>query len=295
VVALGETTVTVTPETATVSVGGTEQLSAVVTDEAGDTLAVSVRWASSNPAIATVDDAGLVTGASAGSATIVGTYGGVGASAAVTISDYVAFAACGDPMMDQDGNIYGTVEINGLCWFSENLTTALYTDGAPIEEIQDSVAWSSATGGAWSKLFNDPLNEVLYGKLYNHAAITDERGICPGNWRIPERDEQIAMVGALGAEPIPALKAESGWTDVGGVNGTNTSGYSALPGGSRNGSDTNQGALGFFAWYPEYAAWWSGTAYSGTSNYVFRFPNFVGGISYDQAGLNAGYPIRCVL
>jgi len=86
VVALGETTVTVTPETATVSVGGTEQLSAVVTDEAGDTLDVTVRWATSNPAIATVDGTGLVTGVAAGSATVVGTYGGVGASAAVTVS-----------------------------------------------------------------------------------------------------------------------------------------------------------------------------------------------------------------
>jgi len=89
VVALGETTVTVSPETATVSVGGTTQLAAVVTDEAGDTLAVSVRWASSHPAVATVDDAGLVSGVSLGSASVIATYGGVGASAAVTVSDAV--------------------------------------------------------------------------------------------------------------------------------------------------------------------------------------------------------------
>ena len=89
VVALGETTVAVSPETATVSVGGTTQLAAVVTDEAGDTLAVNVRWASSHPAVATVDDAGLVSGVSTGTASIIATYGGVGASAAVTVSDAV--------------------------------------------------------------------------------------------------------------------------------------------------------------------------------------------------------------
>ena len=87
VVALGETTVTVTPETATVSVsvGGTEQLSAVVTDEAGDTLEVTVRWATSNPAFATVDDTGLVTGVAAGSATIVATYAGVSGMRLITV------------------------------------------------------------------------------------------------------------------------------------------------------------------------------------------------------------------
>ena len=289
VVALGETTVTVSPETATVSVGGTTQLSAVVTDEAGDTLAVSVRWASTHPAVATVDDAGLVSGVSVGSASIIATYGGVGASAAVTVSDYVAFAACGDPMMDQDGNIYGTVDINGLCWFSENLTTALYTDGAPIEEIQDSVAWSSATSGAWSKLFNDRSNELLYGKLYNQSAVTDLRGICPDGWWVPSRDEQVAMVGSLGSDPVAALKATQGWDVSEGTNGTNSSGYGGLPHGAREGGS---GAFHFPS--GGYASWWSSTSYSATSSYVFRFPSSSGGVAHDQAGANAGHAIRCV-
>lgn len=87
VVVLGETTVTVSPETATVSVGGTTQLAALVTDEAGDTLAVSVRWASSHPAVATVDDAGLVSGVSTGSASVIATHGGAGAAASITASE----------------------------------------------------------------------------------------------------------------------------------------------------------------------------------------------------------------
>jgi len=89
VVVLGETTVAVSPETATVSVGGTTQLAAVVTDEAGDTLDVSVRWASSHPAVVTVDDAGLVSGVSLGSTSVTATYAGLGASAAVTVSEVV--------------------------------------------------------------------------------------------------------------------------------------------------------------------------------------------------------------
>jgi uncharacterized protein YjdB len=54
--------VTVAPATATVSVGATVQLSAVGRDANGNAAPTTFTWLSSNPAVATVGAAGLVTG-----------------------------------------------------------------------------------------------------------------------------------------------------------------------------------------------------------------------------------------
>ena len=59
---------------------------AAVTDEEGDPLEVTVRWATSNPAIATVDETGLVTGVFAGTTEIVATYAGVSGMRTITVT-----------------------------------------------------------------------------------------------------------------------------------------------------------------------------------------------------------------
>jgi uncharacterized protein YjdB len=80
-------TVTVSPASAGILVGGTQQLSAVTKDSAGNTLTGRVvTWASSNTAVATVSASGLVTGVGAGSATITATSEGKSGSAAITVT-----------------------------------------------------------------------------------------------------------------------------------------------------------------------------------------------------------------
>src|SRR2546427_203441 len=77
--------VTVSPATASLQVGQTVQLTATPQDASGAALTGRVvTWASSNPAAATVNGSGLVTGAGAGSATITATSEGKSATAAVT-------------------------------------------------------------------------------------------------------------------------------------------------------------------------------------------------------------------
>src|SRR5439155_1217748 len=66
--------VTVTPASATVQGGQTVQLTATLKDANGNLLSGrSVTWSSSNTAVATVDNSGLVSGVAAGSATITAT------------------------------------------------------------------------------------------------------------------------------------------------------------------------------------------------------------------------------
>jgi hypothetical protein len=79
--------VTVTPASASIAVGATKQLSAVPKDSAGNTLTGRVvTWASSNSAVATVNATGLVTGVTAGSATITATSEGKSGTAAISVT-----------------------------------------------------------------------------------------------------------------------------------------------------------------------------------------------------------------
>ena len=66
------TSVAVTPATPSVNVGATAQLSASALDQDGNAMAglPAATWASSNTAVATVNASGIVTGVTAGSATI---------------------------------------------------------------------------------------------------------------------------------------------------------------------------------------------------------------------------------
>jgi hypothetical protein len=79
--------ITVTPATATISVGAPVQLKATATMSDGSTQDVTstCNWQSANQDLATVG-AGLVTGVSAGPVKILATSGTVGGSAAITVT-----------------------------------------------------------------------------------------------------------------------------------------------------------------------------------------------------------------
>lgn len=81
---IATTSLAVTPETASVVVAATTQLTATPTpaNASGTTT-----WASSDPAVATVSASGLVTGVTAGSATITATRGGKTDTCAVTVAE----------------------------------------------------------------------------------------------------------------------------------------------------------------------------------------------------------------
>src|SRR3989441_6285178 len=80
--------VAVSPAAATVSVGGTQQLGAVLKDASGNVLTGrTVTWASSNSALATVSGTGLVTGVAAGSVAIAAASEGKSGTATVTVAN----------------------------------------------------------------------------------------------------------------------------------------------------------------------------------------------------------------
>ena len=152
--------------------------------------------------------------------------------------------SCGDPL-EYQGYDYETVQIGEQCWFAENLRSENYENGdAILSNLSDS-EWQSTTSGAVAVYDEDPSNVETYGRLYNWYAVNDTRGMCPGGWHVPFDLDWIAMEVSLGMDLEDAnatgwrgtnqgaqLKATSGWLDGG--NGSNVSGFSAMPGGNRD-------------------------------------------------------------
>jgi alpha-tubulin suppressor-like RCC1 family protein len=105
--------VQVTPPTGTLLVQDTVRLGAVGRDQAGQEMAgLSFAWSSSDPAVATVDNSGLVRGVSAGPVTITATVQGRPGSGAITVElgRMPALASGGSHAcaLGADGGIY--------CW-----------------------------------------------------------------------------------------------------------------------------------------------------------------------------------
>ncbi|HWC74999.1 MAG TPA: Ig-like domain-containing protein [Gemmatimonadales bacterium] len=83
---LGSRAVAVTPNAATLAPNATAQLSATITDWNGSPVVGTVKWATHDPGVATVDNAGLVTAVKAGSTTVTATFSGAAGRATITVT-----------------------------------------------------------------------------------------------------------------------------------------------------------------------------------------------------------------
>ena len=124
-----------------------------------------------------------------------------------------------------------TVTIGTQIWTNTNLDVTTYRNGDPLTYASNAVEWNAATNagiGAWSYYNWDPANGAIYGKLYNWYAVNDSRRLAPSGYHIPTKLEFNTLATNSGT----TLKSSSAeW----GVNsGTNTTGFTGLPGGNNN-------------------------------------------------------------
>jgi len=166
---------------------------------------------------------------------------------------------CGTDIIDsRDANIYKTVKIGSQCWLQENLrylpsVVASSTGSATVPYYYvygyNGTVLSAAVAHA---------NYSTYGVLYNWTAALNGsagssinpsgvQGICPNGWHIPSDNEWKELELFLGMDPSVVdntawrgtdqgnkLKTSgtSHWTSPN-TGATNSSGFSALPGGIR--------------------------------------------------------------
>ena len=188
--------------------------------------------------------------------------------------------SCGEAIT-YSGVGYSTVQIGDQCWFAENLRTTTYLNGDAIPRNLSNGDWSSTTSGAMAFYIDGP----AYGGLYNWYAVDDVRGICPSGWHVPTDGEWTVMTNFLGGEIVAGgqMKATYGWG--GGGNGTNSSGFSGLPGGYRSISGDFYSA-GFSGY------WWSSSP-NGSSAWNRGLLAFDAVSRYDS-NQRVGLSVRCV-
>ncbi len=129
-----------------------------------------------------------------------------------------------------------SVRIGEQVWMKKNTDVSVFRNGDPIEEITNNADWEKAGlegKPAWCYYDNDPENGKKFGKLYNWHAVNDPRGLAPEGWRIPDDNDWKALTDFLGGENAAGnkMKSSDGWAADG--NGTDESGFTALPGGYR--------------------------------------------------------------
>jgi uncharacterized protein (TIGR02145 family) len=167
------------------------------------------------------------------------------------------------------GKTYNTVLIGTQCWFKENLNV-----GTKINGLQDQT-----NNGVIEKYCFDNLesNCDIYGGLYQwnemmqYSTSEGTIGICPQGWHIPKYDEWTSLTNYLGGGGISGGKMkETGLTHWQSPNtgATNTSGFTALPGGYRhyNGSFNDAGYYAIF-WSSSESSEFSWTTSWGQSLY----------------------------
>lgn len=182
------------------------------------------------------------------------------------------------------------VKIGAQTWTTKNLDVSSFRNGEAIPEARTKTEWEKAGkegNPAWCYYENDPANGTKYGKLYNWYAVNDPRGLAPKGWHIPGDEEWTTLTDHLGGDGSGnQMKSSSGWKDNG--NGSNSSGFAGLPGGSRydNGTFYTIGATG--NWWSSSEndtgiAWGRGLGYDGGLVHRFKFTK--------QAGMS----VRCLV
>ncbi|GBU20449.1 hypothetical protein R80B4_00327 [Fibrobacteres bacterium R8-0-B4] len=204
----------------------------------------------------------------------------------------------------RDGKTYKTTKIGRKTWMAENLNY-------------------KTNGGSWC-YENDEAYCEKYGRLYDwHTA----KKVCPQGWHLPSREEWDSLavtaggwcynqaynkdIGTTWYEAGKKLKSKTGWDWGRGVresggSGTDNFGFSALPGGFRDGGSKGKserfglaGSVGF---------WWSSAQRIASGDGFFRpttqkdssqayqreMDNILDGLGEHDRDKKHGYSVRCV-
>jgi uncharacterized protein (TIGR02145 family) len=215
-------------------------------------------------------------------------------------NEYISVTGCGgQTSLTYDGLTYNLVEIGGQCWFANNLATDQYRNGDAIPSGLDNTLWQFTTEGACANYNNDVANDVTYGKLYNWYTTVDTRGLCPTGWHVPTDCEWMYLEGSLGmlvADQVTsglrgtneggALKATTNWNSPN-TGATNSSGFTAFPGGYRSDS-------GYYDYIGSYGYWWSSieAVPSGAWLRDLTYLSFL--VQRGNANKHFGLSVRCV-
>ena len=182
-----------------------------------------------------------------------------------------------------------TVVIGTQTWTTENLDVSKFRNGDKIPQAKTRAEWDTyalAKEAAWCYSSYSEDNGKKYGKYYNWYAVSDTRGLAPMGYHVASVDEWTTIIEFLGGTSIAGvkLKSKDGWQDNG--NGTNSSGFSAIPTSAGSG---------------QYASFWSSTEFEEMDVNVeflrawfFRLEWFSGELQPEPVTKNGAGTVRCI-
>jgi len=192
--------------------------------------------------------------------------------------------------LEANNTVIIPVQIGTQIWSARNIYVTNYSNGDTIPQITDDTEWTAATGGAWCYFNNDSANDPIYGKLYNAYAVNDPRGLAPSGWHIATDPEWGILSSYLGGNLVAGGKMKEGGTahwNSPNAGATNTSGFTALPGGTRN-------IFAQFLSINQSINLWSSTPYNTESNWNYKiFYNGPTLVRYQGAPID-GFSVRLV-
>jgi uncharacterized protein (TIGR02145 family) len=145
--------------------------------------------------------------------------------------------------------------------------------------------WANTLSGAYGIYGNSQSNDLIFGKLYNHFAVLDPRGLCPTNWHVPTDGEWTTLVNNVGGNG-GALKSTNLWNSPNsGAN--NSSGFTGLPGGF---VPWDGGHAGLY----EMAIWWSSTTYSSNRAWFRALMSYNNVVEHFENLRTQGCSVRCL-
>jgi uncharacterized protein (TIGR02145 family) len=184
-----------------------------------------------------------------------------------------------------------TVKIGTQTWMTQNLSVDKFRNGDSIPQAKTSEEWIKAGENkqpAWCYYNDYTANGTKYGKLYNFYAVNDARGLAPTGYHIPTDKEWTILTTYLGDANTTGtkMKSTSGWLDSG--NGTNSSGFSGLPGGNRSNYDGESYGVGNKGY------WWSSTNSSQLDAMAYSLTGYDDKADRIFINKGIGYSVRCL-
>ncbi len=215
-------------------------------------------------------------------------------------SDTITYGSFTD---NRDNKTYKTITIGNQIWMAENLAYEI-----PDKEITIDSLWTknNVLNDGWCFYDNSSTNGETYGILYQWAAAVEA---CPDGWHLPTTSEWEELIDFLanngynydgtlvgdGSKIAKSMAATILWhnsSTVGAVGCNlrlnNSSGFSALPGGQREGWD------GSFYVINGYGLWWTATEVDNKYADAFQIHSGSKQLEYTYYLKFYGYSVRCI-
>lgn len=200
----------------------------------------------------------------------------------------------------RDGKVYKTVRIGDQVWMAENLNYATPQSFC----YDDRFTLCKANGRLYTWLGAMNIPDKFKSERYSSKLKKNHQGICPAGWHVPTNAEWQSLAKAVEAVQDTcneadvctwknvgkALKAASGWETEDGdatPNGENTSGFAAIPSGSRD-MISNYEGLGTAARF------WSAEEGIGNTYDAYHWTLTEDMLYFDAGYKNEGGSVRCV-